>query len=216
MSGFSSYVWYISLKTHFTSEKYDILKSGTIPVTQAQYDKKGGVKYAMERLSRKNSQSDLCQYFIANFLAGDKYGGVFNADGQAIYLDWIKRKESLSYLYEQDLNTLLEMKVDRLPIILNNETFNPIAFLWMPLSGHPPILRAYLGKHVMLETLVILEQLYKYKARLDESLAYDPVWKETSKLLGKAIPFIDIEASTFRDITERIFPNVHHGVTTSE
>lgn len=214
MKGIAAYTWYISLKTHFTSEKYDILKNGIISVTQAQYDKKGGVKYAMERMARKYSESDLCQYFIANFISGDKYGGVFSGSGQDIYLDWMRRKESLSYLYEQDLKTLLDMKTDDLPV-LNNQISNPIVFLWTPLSGHPTILRAYLGKHVMLETLVILEQLYKYKARLDESLAYDPVWKDTSKILRKAIPFIDIEPSTFRDITERIFPDVHYGFTTT-
>ena len=78
--------------------------------------------------------------------------------------------------------------------------------MWECLGGtHPIILRLYLSKRIMLETLVILEQLYKYRAQLDETLTYDPVWKGTSKLLAKAIPFIDIEVSTFRDITERIF-----------
>jgi hypothetical protein len=202
MSGFSSYVWYLSLKTHFTTEKYNILEKGMIPVTQAQYDKKGGVKYAMERLARKYSEKDICQYFIANFLAGDKYGGIFNDQGDANYLAWIKRKESLSYLYEQDLLLLsdYERHSANQKRLTKEELFSCLE------GKHPIILTEYLGKRIMLETLVILEQLYKYRAQLDESLGYDPVWKETSKLLGKSLPFIDIEVLTFQRITETIFP----------
>ena len=200
MSGFASYVWYISLKTHFTTEKYNILEKGMIPVTQAQYDKKGGVKYAMERLARKYNQSDLCQYFIANFINGDKYGGIFNDNGAEVYLNWMKRKESLSYLYEQDLWELEN-------ILTQEEESKKIENVFICLGGkHPIILVEFLGKRIMLETLVILEQLYKYRAQLDESLGYDPVWKDTSKLLGKSLPFIDIEASTFQRITETVFP----------
>jgi hypothetical protein len=201
MSGFTSYCWYLSIKQHFTTEKYDIIKSGIIPVTQATYDKKGGVKYAMERLARKYSESDLCQYFIANFINGDRYGGIFSEEGPAIYLDWMKRKESLSYLYEQDLTALVSWISEERDIEWPQKKH-----IWECLEGkHPIILRLYLSKRIMLETLVILEQLYKYRAQLDETLAYDPVWKSTSKLLGKSIPFIDIEVSTFREITERIF-----------
>jgi hypothetical protein len=200
MSGFTSYAWYISLKQHFTTEKYDIIKSGIIPVTQATYDKKGGVKYAMERLARKYSESDLCQYFIANCIAGDRYGGAFSEEGPAIYLDWMKRKESLSYLYEQDLWELEN-------ILTREEESKKIENVFTCLGGkHPIILTEFLGKRVMLETLVILEQLYKYRAQLDETLAYDPIWKNTSKLLGKSLPFIDIEVLTFQRITETVFP----------
>jgi hypothetical protein len=202
MSGFTSYCWYLSIKQHFTTEKYDIIKSGIIPVTQATYDKKGGVKYAMERLARKYSESDLCQYFIANFINGDRYGGIFSEEGPAIYLDWMKRKESLSYMYEQDLTALSGWISEECKLIEHPQKKH----IWECVGGkHPIILRLYLSKRIMLETLVILEQLYKYRAQLDETLAYDPVWKSTSKLLGKSIPFIDIEVSTFREITERIF-----------
>jgi hypothetical protein len=67
------------------------------------------------------------------------------------------------------------------------------------------ILKAYCGKKCRLETLVILNKLYKFTVEMDEQLVLDPVWNSVSRTIHKYSPFIKVEKEKFSMITTQVF-----------
>jgi hypothetical protein len=63
---------------------------------------------------------------VANFVGGDHWGGVFDADATRQYQDWKRRVESLRYQFINDLDQLTALGTDifnyadgEQPIIVN-------------------------------------------------------------------------------------------------
>jgi hypothetical protein len=192
MNTYGAYKTYRNLKLHFTTEKFDI-RDGGINVTEEQIEKlKNNIKMPLARLGKKYSAPQFIEYMVANFVAGDKYGGMYSGEGEKNYFAWQKRNQALSYTYKQDLLKLYEY-----------EHFLPN--LWDTSLGHPVILKSYLGQIICAETFIILNKLYKFSGLLDAGLLHDPVWENTSMLVRKYSPFIKIDQDDFKDITESIF-----------
>jgi hypothetical protein len=195
MDSYGGYCWYLALKLHFTSDKYDIIASGAnVNVTREQFEKKG-LRFAVKKLVKKYDEGEFIQYVIANLLAGDKNAGLFGTEGEDRLREFQKRLQSISYLYEQDL---LKLKGVNVGVGMSS--------IWTSLDGqHPILVKEYLAGNVMLETLVILDTLFGYREQLDQQLSFDPVWKQVSKLIKKYKPFITIKQPKFLAITERVF-----------
>jgi hypothetical protein len=132
------------------------------------------------------------EYLISNFVNGDKWGGVFSADGDDIYLAWKKTQESLTYIFGQEIEQLSEQYVN-------------INEVWDCTNGHPDILKLYYGKRCHLETLVILNKLYKFRDVVNKELQQDPAWESVNRLLQKYSPFINIDKEKFSMITNKVF-----------
>lgn len=199
MTTFEAYKTYLALKLHFTTDGYDIRKTkGHVKASTATLDKNMKLQYELQRLKRKYSQRDFVNYLVANFISGDKYGGIYNTSAESVFLDWQARQDALTYKYKQDLERLSTL----------SETFEGL----LPCKhSHPTLLKQYLGGHIMLETMVILDRLYSFSEHLDDDLFGDPIWGSVSKLMHKYSLFIKAgtaEDTTFRDITEKVFTNV--------
>lgn len=189
----TAYKVYTALRLHFTTESnnYDI-RRGIIPKKpkngiQEKFQKRLGVLG-----DRYHSKENFVNYFVSNFLEGDPWGGLFNEDGDSVYVSWKRKQESLTYSYTQELETLQKYVPN-------------IEDLWNCENGHPPVLRAYCGKICSIETLVILNKLYRFRKKLDEELSLDPVWKAVSILIQKYSPFLNIEREKFLMITNKVY-----------
>ena len=94
-----------------------------------------------------------------------------------------------SYIFKEEVNTLFEQnKV--------NEVFDCS-------SGHPPILRNYLGGKTSLETLVICDMIFDYRKDFDKKLD-DPVWETVSRKIKKYDPFLNISVPRYKKILKEI------------
>lgn len=189
----TAYKVYTALRLHFTtdSSNFDIRK-GIIPK-----EPKNGIQEKFQKRlgtlkDRYYSKENFVNYFVSNFLNGDPWGGLFNEEGDQIYSSWRKKQESLTYSFTQEVE-LLQRHVPN------------IEELWDCSNGHPPILRAYCGKICSVETLVILNKLYKFRKKLDNELTLDPVWKTVSILIQKYSPFLNVDREKFLMITNRIY-----------
>jgi len=193
MTTFEAYKTYLALRLHFTTN-YNITKTkGHVKASTATLDKNVKLQWELQRLKRKYRQRDFIGYLVANFVSGDKWGGVYNAhDAENIYLKWQAIQDGLTYKYKQDLEKFVI------------EGVTEVKQLWDCSSGHPIILKRYLGKTCNIETLVILQKLYKYAEPLDVQLVLDPVWESVSKLIHNYSPFVKIDKPSFLKITEEI------------
>ena len=73
-------------------------------------------------------------------------------------------------------------------------------------DGHPPVLKEYLGDHIDLETLVILEKVFHFRSQFDKKLD-DPVWETVSMKIRKYDPFINIDVLQYK----KVLRDVVHG-----
>ena len=190
---FETYQTYLSMKSHFTNRKYDFFKyGGKSRATITSFNKRKD-KYWFEKTSRKYSDEQVLDFLLANFVNADTpqnlwIGEIINS-GERNYAEWMNRKQSLTYLFKEQLNELL---------LENNleEVFNCS-------KGHPLLLKRYLGGEISLETLTILEKVFSFAKNFDNKLD-DPVWESVSLKLKKYIPFININVFHYKKILREL------------
>ena len=106
------YIKYLALKSHFSDLNYDYFKyNGKVKAWRSTFDTRKD-KYFFYKLSKKK---DPIEYLVANFIgSNDFYIGNIRADeSDQIYMDYKKRKESLSYIFKSDLSKMKENRFKR-------------------------------------------------------------------------------------------------------
>lgn len=186
-----AYKIYTALRLHFTTDNYDI-RSGITP-KKPKAGVKANFKKKLETLMKQYNynQEDYIGYLVANFINGNEWG-IFEPAGHDIYVEWKRIQESMTYNFTQDVQYLQE-------VVQVKED------LWDCSAGHPIILKAYCGKKCRLETLVILNKLYRFSSEVDERLVLDPVWNSVSRAIHKYSPFVKIDKEKFSMITLKAF-----------
>ena len=190
---FETYRTYLSMKSHFTNPKFDFFKyGGKSRATITSFNKRKD-KYWFEKTSRKYSDQEIIDFLLANFATTDNpqnlwIGEIINS-GERNYSQWMKRNQSLTYLFKEQSNELLLEKN-------LNEVFDCS-------KGHPPILKKYLGGEISLETLTILEKVFSFVSKFDKKLT-DPVWESVSLKIKKYNPFLNINVFPFKKILRDI------------
>ena len=108
MDAFNAFKIYMGLKAHFNSD-YDFTKyGGKTRASKSSYLKRKD-KHFFGKVSRKYGD-DTQDFFVSNFLKNEKgYIGEFNDRN---FTDWKKRHQSLRYMFEQDMNLLLNQVTD--------------------------------------------------------------------------------------------------------
>jgi hypothetical protein len=186
-----AYKIYTALRLHFTTDNYDI-RSGIAP-KKPKAGVKPNFKKKLEVLMKQYNydEEEFINYLVANFLNGNEWG-IFEPAGHDIFMEWRRIQESLTYNFTQDVEYLSQH------VMLMEDA-------WVCNNGHPVILKAYCGKKCRLETLVILNKLYRFSHEVDEHLVLDPVWNSTSRLIHKYSPFIKINKDKFQMIISKAF-----------
>ena len=190
---YETYQTYLSMKSHFTNPKYDFFKyGGKSRATVSSFNKRKD-KYWFQKTSRKYSDQEILDFLLSNFITANNpqnlwIGEIINS-GERNYSEWMKRQQSLTYLFKEQLEELLsEKKLD--------EVFDCS-------KGHPPILKKYLGGDLSLETLIILEKIFSFVKKFDKTIK-DPVWETVSLKVKKYIPFININMVYYKKILREI------------
>ena len=190
---FETYQHYSSLKNHFTNPKYDFFRYGAkTRATVTSFNKRKD-KYWFEKTSRKYSNREVVQFLVSNFISSDNpqnlwIGEIINS-GERNYAEWMKRQQSLSYLFKEQMNTLLS----------ENELEN----VFNCSKGHPVILKKYLAGEVSIENVVICEKIFSFREKFDKKLD-DPVWETVSLKIKKYLPFLNIDVFHYKKILRKI------------
>ena len=190
---FETYQTYLSMKSHFTNRKYDFFKyGGKSRATMSSFNKRKD-KYWFEKTSRKYSDEEVLDFLLANFVNADTpqnlwIGEIINS-GERTYAEWMRRKQSLTYIFREQSEKLL------------SET--DLEKLFSCSKGHPLVLKRYLGGGISLETLTILEKVFSFAKDFDKKLQ-DPVWETVSLKLRKYSPFLNINVFTYKKVLREI------------
>ena len=186
MNEIQAYQLYLALRLHFTTDNYDYFKyNGKVSASLKSFDKRKD-RYLFKKLTRKYDEPTILNYYIANFIEGNKWLGNMNED---TYIKWKARVESLEYIFKNDVEKLLT-NAQNFDILFNSVRGN-----------HPKILKAFLGKKISLETLVIFEYLVHYCKTYDNEIVERIIWPEVSRLIQNYKPFVKIDRRLFKGIT---------------
>lgn len=195
MTPFEVYKTYLAFKNHFTKEEYDYFKyCGKSRASLDSFHKRKD-RYFFERTSRQKSDEEIKAYFVANFVDCNDpeslWIGEIIQNGEEIFNSWLKRNQSLSYLFKTEVEVF----------ILNKEVLENL--FKIPKNEHPEILKKHLQKAISLETMVILDIIFDYVGRFDKKMD-DPVWNTVSLRIKKYKPFLNIDVVKYKNIVREI------------
>lgn len=182
LSPFKTYCLYLALKSHFHTKYYDYFKYGG--KVRADFDsfEKRNDKYYFTKLSK---HKDIHSFLLANLIEFNGWVGELLAEEyEQKYFDWKKRRESISYIFKNELD-----KLD--PNFDNNFTVD---------DSHPLLLKLYLSNSISLETLTILVDLTHCEIRWDKHLKDDLVWDDLRNKIIKYKPFMNYDKDKMKNI----------------
>lgn len=192
--GFEAFTLYHGLKLHF-SGKYDFIKyNGKTNVNKDQFMLRKD-KFSFYKLSRKYKREELFGFYISNFLINTNIwvGDLMQDEADQEYKKWLKTQQSLSYIFEQNLNhifDLVEMPEELLKVV----------------DGQYPLLyNEYLQGKVNLETIIILNDIMNFFPMWQKKVTDDIVFPDFITKCEKYKPFLNYDKAKFKSkIKEKI------------
>ena len=186
MTGFDVYKLYVALKNHFNSDTYDFFKYGgktraSVNTFEARPD-----KYFFHKLAKRK---DVERFILANIVDGGSGVWVGEMANEQMaderYRAWLKRQESLTYVFTNDLDKL-------------NEEYN--SNILVSQDSHPPLLKLYLQKQISIETIIILNDMCKFFRYWNKHIEEQVVWPGIYKQCKKYKPFIQYDMDKLKKI----------------
>lgn len=171
-SGYNAYVSYLSLKLHFTQKDFNYFRSRS-KASVKSFEKRRD-KYFFNKLAKNEKYEEI---LLSNFVERKTawIGEILEEDSTQIYKKWLRKMESISYVFEQDVNKLDDTFAKNFAIV----------------DQHPLILKMYLQDEITFETLVILstfidDTIPKWDSQIKENY----VWPEIKMKIIKYKPFL--------------------------
>lgn len=189
MEPFDAYKKYLALKHHFTSDSYDYFKyNGKMNVKSTSFDVRKD-KYMFYKLSKKK---DVEGYLIANMLNDGKtwIGDLLSSESEEIYINWLKRQESLSYVFENDISKLDD------DMNVNFKSVN---------GEYPLALLLYLRKEICLETLIIIDKAIGIFKHWNKSIQDTVMWPDIYRKCLKYQSFLKLDKKTYVNLLKSRF-----------
>jgi hypothetical protein len=194
MDSLQVYQLYLSLRLHFTRPDFDITKSRKgVKVSREAFLKRKDL-FALRKLAETKTKTEIIDFLVANFVSGNQWGGVFDAEANEVYAEWQIRMQKLGYTFKQDIQTLYA----------DGDPFEVID------GQHPKVIKLYLGKKISLESIAILAKIGIIENTDYSSLSNDFIWNDFVHLVKKYKPFVKIDKDYYiRQLEQEIGTVVH-------
>ena len=189
MEAYGAYKLYLGLKLHFQSDKYDFQRfnGGGRSSPESFYRRKD--RWFFEKLVKRYKDEQVKEFFISNFIVGDKYGGLHTEESDTIYMDWKKRIQSVTYNFKSDITLLVD-------------SVNHFDDLFVKNSQYPIILSKLYQGEIQLETFLILNQMLNFFPQFDKELD-EYQWPVTRKLCNKYASFFNVDLKKYFGIVKK-------------
>jgi len=184
---FKAYTYYLALKHHFNDKGgYDMFKfnkkvNASIRSFETRKD-----KFYFYKASKIE---DYENYMLANILEDQNMWIKDMIDNkeksESVYKEWVKKQQSLSYVFKTDLG-LLEGDLNSNLVSKDGQ--------------HPKLLRLYVSNQINIETLIILADLTKVFSHWDQVLVDKILYPDINKKCKKYYPFLNYDKTKMKKI----------------
>ena len=190
MNGFEVYKIYLAIKLHFTSknQSYDFHKHNGRTTARLETFTKRRDRYFFHKLSKSYNDSSIVNYFLSNFVSNTNLwvGDIIGKTGDDHYKEWSKKLEALHYYYEQDIDYILERKIEFDDIFTSKN------------GQHPPILKMFLARRINFETLIILDDILSFSKRLNKNISEKVLWPKLYDRMIRYKPFLKYNVTKYK------------------
>ena len=183
MDGYKAWKLYMAVKLHFTTNKYNVFNNrGHVKGGRDTFYSRND-RFIFERLARKfATERDIIQFYVANFAYGNEAVVYSDVDSESNLTLWNKRKQSISQVFENDMNGIvLHLEKESLT---RDQLYN---------GNLPELLKLYLGGFVTIESMVILDSYTNYLASWKEQL--NLLWEEECRRIDKCKGFVKFDSA---------------------
>ena len=181
MDGYKAYRYYLAIKLHFTTDKFNVFENrGNVRGTREAFNARND-RYIFEKLAaKKQDDKDLIQFFVSNFAYGKDTAIYAGQEADDNYQLWIKRKQSITKIFIDDLASLLNhIEINKL---------KHSALFEFTESEYPVALRMFIGGKITIESLRIIDDftgiIEKWKSHPTVRYIWDDEMRRVSKLTG--------------------------------
>lgn len=190
-SGYGSFMLFVALKTHFTKPSYDFFRmNGKLRVSKDAYLRRNDKSF-FEKMARDYNASELRDFYLANLIEEKQYiTDMVDDEAKRTYTDYLRRRQSLSYNYTNDLDRTFRKGL-REPFIVSD-------------TAYPSIVLDFLRKEISIETMVILDDFLGYTSKFDQYYDGDIIWGKVSRKISKYRPFLDYDKPKMKDILKNV------------
>jgi hypothetical protein len=190
MNGFEVYKIYLAIKLHFTSknQSYDFHKHNGRTTARLETFTKRRDRYFFHKLSKSYNDSSIVNYFLSNFVSNTNLwvGDIIGKTGDDHYKEWSKKIEALHYYYEQDIDYILERKIEFDDIFTSKN------------GQHPPILKMFLARRINFETFIILDDILSFSKRLNKNIKETVLWPKLYDRMIRYKPFLIYNVTKYK------------------
>jgi hypothetical protein len=194
VNGYDLYGLYQAIKLHFTSENYNFFQyDGKTRVSIDAFQKRRD-KFLFHRLARKYRDDEMVPFLVANFVSSDNNWtkSLLEEEAEQTYRDWKRRTDSMSRIYEDDLRKICP----------EPKEFNK---LFEVKDGQlPKLLVALLQKEVTIETLVILNNIFRFIPIWDKKISDDIIYPKISRKVRKYGAFLNVNVDKYKLLTKKV------------
>ena len=180
---YQMYVYYLAIKRHFTSN-YDFHKyNGKINASVTSFETRKD-KFFFYKLSKK---TDAKNFILANVVENPNIwvGDIVGEKGDAVFMEWKKRQQSISYVFKSELSNLDE-DFDSNLIVKNGQ--------------HPKLLRLYINRTISKETLIIVDDLTNVFSYWNNKLVDKIIFPDILNTCNKYKPFLEFDRNKMKNI----------------
>lgn len=190
LSAYETFCLYLALKNHFSKESYNYFKyQGKTNVSKESFMNRKD-RFQFQKLSRMYDDSEMLDFMVANFLYDEKIwvGDLLQDEAKDRYMDYLKRKQSLSYRFENELDLLI------------NSVHGGLNALFKPKDEQMPVINGYYSQIAGIETLALLDYFVSYFDKHNLQFKDDYLWSKIRMKCKKLLPFMDFDKNKIKDI----------------
>ena len=193
---YDSYKMYMALKLHFESDSYDALKYNFKTSVKPSSFYKRKDKYFFAKIAKKY-EKNLMDFYVANFVKDVVYvGNMLGEEGESNYTNWKKYNQALTYNFNKDINTIADYMDEC------GWKFEDL-FTMTKDVNHPRAATLYLKREISLETLCILNNIFKFAQR--EKVTDILLWPDLKRKIIKYGPFLKYDTNKIMDMLKKRF-----------
>lgn len=189
MTPFEAYKLYNAIKNHFTTESYDYFKyNGKVRASEITFETRKD-KYQFYKLSK---HEDPLTFLVANLSENSKLwvGDLFNQEHENIYNKYVKRKQSLSYTFQNDIGNMLE---------------NFDSNFEVPSGNYPHLLNLLVRSKITKETFIIINDCVRFFSKWNKEINDPVLWPTIALNCRKLYPFMEYDKAKYCSILREKF-----------
>ena len=183
MDGFKAYRYYLAIKLHFTTDKFNVFENrGHVRGTREAFNARND-RYIFEKLAQKMPDDrEIIQYFTSNFAYGNDTAIYAGQEADDNYLQWQKRKQSITKIFIDDLASLMtHIEVNKLK---STALFN------FTDSEYPVALKMFIGGKLAIESLRIIDDFTGIVEKWKNHPTVKYIWDDEIRRLIKLTGFV--------------------------